>query len=100
MEPQKKLLMIVNPRAGRSKPRGPLYDAAAAFCDAGYLLSIRRTAAAGDARRIAEESGAGYDTVVAVGGDGTFNEGISGLQTLPRRWATCPRAAPTTSPPA
>ena len=83
MEPQKKLLMIVNPRAGRSKPRGPLYDAAAAFCDAGYLLSIRRTAAAGDARRIAEESGAGYDTVVAVGGDGTLNEVISGLQTLP-----------------
>ena len=54
MESQKKLLMIVNPRAGRSKPRGPLYDAAAAFCDAGYLLRIRRTAAAGDARRIAE----------------------------------------------
>ena len=42
MEPQKKLLMIVNPRAGRSKPRGPLYDAAAALCDAGYLLRIRR----------------------------------------------------------
>ena len=40
MEPQKKLLMIVNPRAGRSKPRGPLYDAAAALCDAGYLLRI------------------------------------------------------------
>ena len=49
MEPQKKLLMIVNPRAGRSKPRGPLYDAAAALCDAGYLLRIRRTTAAGDA---------------------------------------------------
>ena len=79
MEPQKKLLMIVNPRAGRSRPRGPLYDAAAAFCDAGYLLSIRRTAAAGDARRIAEESGAGYDTGVAVGGDGTLNETVAGL---------------------
>ena len=82
MEPQKKLLMIVNPRAGRSKPRGPLYDAAAAFCDAGYLLRIRRTAAAGDARRIAEAEGGQYDTVVAVGGDGTLNEVISGLQTL------------------
>ena len=69
MEPQKKLLMIVNPRAGRSKPRGPLYDAAAALCDAGYLLRIRRTTAAGDA-------------VVAVGGDGTLNEVISGIQTL------------------
>ena len=70
MEPQKKLLMIVNPRAGRSKPRGPLYDAAAALCDAGYLLRIRRTTAAGDAARI------------AVGGDGTLNEVISGIQTL------------------
>ena len=83
MEPQKKLLMIVNPRAGRSKPRGPLYDAAAAFCGAGYLLAIRPTAAAGDAARIAREEGGSYDTVVAVGGDGTLNEVISGLQTLP-----------------
>ena len=76
MEPQKKLLMIVNPRAGRSKPRGPLYDAAAALCDAGYLLRIRRTTAAGDAARIAAQEGGDYDTVVAVGGDGTLNEVI------------------------
>ena len=82
MEPQKKLLMIVNPRAGRSKPRGPLYDAAAALCDAGYLLRIRRTTAAGDAARIAAQEGGDYDTVVAVGGDGTLNEVISGIQTL------------------
>ena len=82
MEPQKKLLMIVNPRAGRSKPRGPLYDAAAALCDAGYLLRIHRTTAAGDAARIAAQEGGDYDTVVAVGGDGTLNEVISGIQTL------------------
>ena len=82
---EKKLLMIVNPRAGRSKPRGPLYDAAAAFCDAGYTLCIRRTAAAGDAHRIAENEGGGYDTVVAVGGDGTLNEVISGLQVLEKQ---------------
>ena len=79
MGPQKKLLMIVNPRAGRSKPRGPLYDAAAALCDAGYLLRIRRTTAAGDAARIAAQEGGDYDTVVAVGGDGTLNEVISGI---------------------
>ena len=79
MEPQKKLLMIVNPRAGRSKPRGPLYDAAAALCDAGYLLRIRRTTAAGDAARIAAQEGGDYDTVVAVGGDGTLNEVITGV---------------------
>ena len=78
MEPQKKLLMIVNPRAGRSKPRGPLYDAAAAFCDAGYLLSIRRTAAAGDARRI---------------------PAFRRWRTR-RWWGICLRAAPMTLPPA
>lgn len=102
MEPQKKLLMIVNPRAGRSKPRGPLYDAAAALCDAGYLLRIRRTTAAGDAARIAAQEGGDYDTVVAVGGDGTLNEVISGIQTLktPRRWVICLRGAPMILPPA
>lgn len=82
MDTQKKLLMIVNPRAGRNKPRGPLFDAAAAFCGCGYLLSIRRTAGPGDAARIAAAEGGQYDTVVAVGGDGTLNEVISGLQTL------------------
>ena len=103
MEPQKKLLMIVNPRAGRSKPRGPLYDAAAALCDAGYLLRIRRTTAAGDAARIAAQEGGDYDTVVAVGGDGTLNEVISGIQTLktpPAAGLSASGAAPMILPPA
>ena len=79
---QKKLLMIVNPTAGRSKPRGPLFDAAALFSQAGYLLSIRQTESPGDAIKIAAECGEDTDVVVAVGGDGTLNEVISGLQTL------------------
>ena len=83
METPKKLLMIVNPRAGRSKPRGPLFDAAAAFCGCGYLLSIRCTAAPGDAARIAAAEGGQYDTVVAVGGDGTLNEVANGAVGFP-----------------
>ena len=79
---EKTLLMIVNPRAGRNKSRAPLYDAIAAFSDAGYLVRVRRTAAAGDATRIAAEEGKNYDTVVAVGGDGTLNEVIAGLLQL------------------
>ena len=39
----KRLLMIVNPRAGRNKSRGPLFDAAEIFSQAGYLLSIHTT---------------------------------------------------------
>ena len=34
MKPRK-LLMIVNPRAGKSKSHGPLFDAAAALSQAG-----------------------------------------------------------------
>lgn len=78
----KKLLFIVNPRAGRNKSRGPLFDAAAIFSKAGYLLSIHETTAPGDAAAYAAEAGPDFDTVVAVGGDGTLNEVACGLMQL------------------
>lgn len=78
----KKLLMIVNPRAGRNKSRGPLFDAAAIFSGAGYLLSIHSTTSRpGDAAEAAAAAG-DYDAVVAVGGDGTLNEVVTGLMEL------------------
>ena len=79
---EKKLLMIVNPRAGRNKSRGPLYDAAAILSGRGYLLRIHNTVAPGDARDLARREGGNYDAVVAVGGDGTLNEVVSGLMKL------------------
>ncbi len=75
----KKLLLIVNPRAGKNKSRGPLFDAAAILSEAGYLLSIHNTTGGGDAAETAAREGADYDVVVAVGGDGTLNEVITGL---------------------
>ena len=82
MEP-KKLLMIVNPKAGRHKARGPLFDAAAVLSQGGYLLSIHNTTAQpGDAAAAAEAAGGVYDAVAAVGGDGTLNEVVNGLMRL------------------
>lgn len=81
MEP-KKLLMIVNPRAGKTKPAGPLFGAAAALSEQGYLLSVRPTKGQGHARAIAAVEGGKFDVVVAVGGDGTLNEVAAGLMTL------------------
>ena len=80
---QKKLLMIVNPTAGRTKSHAPLFAAAAVFSQAGYLLSIHKTAFPGDAVQTAAALGKDYDVVVAVGGDGTLNQVVSGLMTLP-----------------
>lgn len=79
---EKKLLMIVNPRAGKNKSRGPLYDAAAIFSGNGYLVRIHNTVAPGDARDCARREGGHYDAVVAVGGDGTLNEVVTGLMKL------------------
>ena len=79
----KKLLMIVNPKAGRHKARGPLFDAAAVLSQGGYLLSIHNTTAQpGDAAAAAEAAGGVYDAVAAVGGDGTLNEVVNGLMRL------------------
>ena len=85
MMERKKLLLIVNPRAGLNRPKGPLFDAACVFSQAGYLLDIRNTTAPGEAAVLAAREGGGYDAVVAVGGDGTLNETVSGLMTLEHR---------------
>ena len=81
----KKLLFIVNPRAGKTKSSAPLFDAVAAFSRAGYLVRVFVTEAGGQARDIAAKWGGQYDLVVCAGGDGTLNETISGLMQLEQR---------------
>lgn len=78
----KKLLLIVNPRSGKTQSRAPLFDAVCVFSDAGYLLSVHETVGPGDAAETAATDGREYDTVVCVGGDGTLNETVTGLMKL------------------
>ena len=79
---QKRLLLVLNPRAGRNKPRGPLFDAVCALCEGGYLVSIYQTRGPADATRVVEQHGEEFDVVAAAGGDGTLNEVVSGLLQL------------------
>jgi len=64
----KKLLLIVNPRAGKNKSLAPLYDAIARLSAGGYLIHVRETAAPGDATRFARDMGPLFDTVACYGG--------------------------------
>ena len=81
----KKLLFIVNLKAGKAKSTAPLFDAIARFSQAGYLVRLFITTRSGDACQAVAECGTEYDLVVCAGGDGTLNEVISGLMTLPNR---------------
>lgn len=60
----------------------PLFDAVACFCEAGYLVSVRRTAYPGHAVEIVEAEGGSFDCIVCCGGDGTLNETVRGAMTL------------------
>jgi YegS/Rv2252/BmrU family lipid kinase len=75
----KAVLLIRNPTAGRRRPG--LVDAVVRQVEAeGWTVDMVDTAAAGDARRLAESSDIGRYAVIAVaGGDGTINEVVNGL---------------------
>lgn len=88
--PSNSVLLILNPIAGRRR-RG-LVDAVVERVRAeGWTVDVVKTAAEGDACRLAETCDAARYSVVAVaGGDGTINEVVNGLA---RRAATAPPLA-------
>ena len=75
----KKLLFIMNPLAGMKKANRYLADIIALFNRAGYDVLTYMTAAPGDCITAVEQKAASMDLIVCVGGDGTFNETVSGL---------------------
>lgn len=73
-------LIVHNPSAGVLHHNSPLARAVNALHAHGWTLEQRATNAAGDATRYARAAAeAGYDAVLAVGGDGTLNEVLNGV---------------------
>lgn len=75
----KKLLLILNPRSGMMTGKRHLANVLEAFCQADYDPLTYVTTGRGHATRLAAEHGGLVDLVVCLGGDGTFNEVVSGL---------------------
>ena len=75
----KKMLFVMNPYSGMRKANRYLADILALFNRADYEVIVHMTAGQGDAARIVAERCSGVDLVVCCGGDGTFNETISGM---------------------
>ena len=75
----KKLLFIVNPISGQKKAVKFLPEIISLFNRANYEVITYMTGDRGDATRMAALRGGDVDLVVCCGGDGTFNETITGL---------------------
>lgn len=78
--PGSRTLIVMNPAAGQTDTERVLRLLAGAFAVRGASFDVAHTAGPGDAQRMAREAVAhGYRAVVAVGGDGTVGEVITGL---------------------
>lgn len=79
---KKKLLFIVNPKAGRTAIRNELFEIIVAFSEAGYEVNVYPTTGPTDAERKICADGAEYDLIVCAGGDGTMENTVSGYMKM------------------
>lgn len=75
----KKMLFILNPKAGMRKANRLLSDIIAVFNGADFDVSVYITAKQGDAKECVFRRAKEMDMIVCCGGDGTFNETVAGL---------------------
>lgn len=72
--------LIANPTAGRGRTKKYLPLIEDVFRSSGHEYSLSLTEAPGHATLLAKEAvRAGYERIVAIGGDGTMNEVLNGL---------------------
>jgi YegS/Rv2252/BmrU family lipid kinase len=75
----KKLLFILNPTAGTRKAGKVLPQILSVFNRAGFDVLTYVTAFPGDGKEFVAKRASEMDLIVCCGGDGTFNETVSGL---------------------
>lgn len=78
----KKLLLIINPNAGKSAIKTDVLDIIVKFSDAGYEVVTYPTLDADDAERKVIEDGSNYDLIVCAGGDGTLENVVCGYMQM------------------
>lgn len=77
----RRVLILANPISGGGRSRRAAPALVAALAARGIAAELRFTTQGGDAKRFASEvDRAQTDLVVSVGGDGTLNEVVNGLQ--------------------
>ena len=75
----KKMLFVMNPYSGMRRANKYLVEVIELFNRAGYEVIVHMTQGPGDATKIVASKAFDMDLIVCCGGDGTFNETISGM---------------------
>ena len=75
----KKMLFVMNPFAGQRRANRYLADIVSIFNRGGYEVTLYMTAGPGDGAAKVEQCASQADLVVCAGGDGTFNETVTGV---------------------
>ena len=83
MTEKRKLLLLINPHAGKSAVRSKLLAIIDRFVRGGYEVTVYVTQRSGELPDVVAKQAAGYSLVVCSGGDGTLNETVNGLMRLP-----------------
>lgn len=74
----KKLLLIYNPNSGTKRSARHLSEVTEIFTKSGYLVTALPTTKRGDATEYVKSFSPSHDITVVMGGDGTYNEAVSG----------------------
>ena len=75
----KKMLFVMNPYSGTRRANKYLVDIIDLFNRANYEVMVHMTQGQGDATKVVAAKAHEMDLIVCCGGDGTFNETISGM---------------------
>ncbi len=78
----KKLLMMINPGAGKGGIGNNLFAVINLFTEYGFRVEVHPTQSQGEATDFIKANGENYDYIVCCGGDGTVNEVVAGMQIL------------------
>lgn len=79
LETKNKLLLVLNPVAGKGYGKNKLFAIVDIFSKYGYIVSVMLTSPNGETEKAVASQANDYDIIVAVGGDGTLNEVVNGI---------------------